>query len=126
MGWVDVRRDHGKLIFIDLRDRSGKCQVVFIGKDKVLYEKANQLRSEWGVTISGQVNARPEKLVNPNLATGEYEVLAEGLEISLQTLFSTFERRQRDDIAELADFLSRRSIRDARLVARLVKVLFEG
>ncbi len=81
MGWVAVRRDHGKLIFIDLRDRSAVCQVVFIGKDKELYEKASQLRSEWVVKITGQVNKRPEKLVNPNLATGAYEVLAEGLEI---------------------------------------------
>src|SRR3990167_4623437 len=80
-GWVDTRRDHGKLIFIDLRDRSGICQVVFIGKDKELYEKANKLRSEWVVKITGQVNARPEKLVNPNLATGKYEVLAEDMEI---------------------------------------------
>ncbi|MDE2001062.1 MAG: aspartate--tRNA ligase [Patescibacteria group bacterium] len=80
-GWVAVRRDHGKLIFIDLRDRSGICQVVFIGKDKELYEKASKLRSEWVVKITGQVNARPEKLVNPNLATGAFEVLAEGLEI---------------------------------------------
>ncbi|MBU6142002.1 aspartate--tRNA ligase [Patescibacteria group bacterium] len=81
MGWVAVRRDHGKLIFIDLRDRSAMCQVVFIGKDKELYEKASQLRSEWVVKITGQVNKRPEKLVNPNLVTGAYEVLAEGLEI---------------------------------------------
>lgn len=81
MGWVAVRRDHGKLIFIDLRDRSGICQVVFIGKDKELYEKASQMRSEWVVKVTGQVNARPEKLVNPNLPTGAFEVLAEGLEI---------------------------------------------
>ncbi len=81
MGWVAVRRDHGKLIFIDLRDRSGICQVVFLGGNKALYEKASQLRSEWVVKITGQVNARPEKLVNPNLATGKYEILAEELEI---------------------------------------------
>ena len=81
MGWVAVRRDHGKLIFIDFRDRSGACQVVFIGKDKALYGKADQLRSEWVVKVSGQVNKRPEAMVNKDLATGEYEVLAEELEI---------------------------------------------
>ncbi len=81
MGWIAVRRDHGKLIFIDLRDRSGICQVVFLGGNKALYEKASQLRSEWVVKVTGQVNARPEKLVNPNLATGAFEVLAEDLEI---------------------------------------------
>ena len=81
MGWVDVRRDHGKLIFIDLRDRSGKCQVVFIGKDKALYEKSNNLRSEWVVKVVGQVNKRPESMVNKDIATGTYEVLAEDLEV---------------------------------------------
>ena len=81
MGWVAVRRDHGKLIFIDFRDRSGVCQVVFIGKDKALYEKASQLRSEWVVKITGQVNKRPEAMVNKEISTGEYEVLAEELEI---------------------------------------------
>jgi len=81
MGWVDVRRDHGKIIFIDLRDRSGICQLVFIVKDKELYEKADILRSEWVIKVVGRVNKRPENLVNPNLETGKYEVLAEELEI---------------------------------------------
>lgn len=81
MGWVAVRRDHGKIIFIDLRDRSGICQLVFIGKDKELYEKASQLRSEWVIRVVGQVNKRPENLVNPNLATGKQEVLVEELEV---------------------------------------------
>ena len=67
MGWVDVRRDHGKIIFIDLRDRSSKCQVVFIGKDKELYAKATTLRSEWVVKIVGQVNRRPDNLINKDL-----------------------------------------------------------
>lgn len=80
-GWVSVRRDHGKIIFIDLRDRSGLCQLVFLGKDKELYKKADTLRSEWVVRVAGQVNKRPENLANPNLATGKYEVLAEELEI---------------------------------------------
>ncbi len=79
LGWVNVRRDHGKLIFIDLRDKTGVCQVVFIGKE--LYEKANPLRSEWVVKVSGQVNKRPANMVNKDIATGEYEVTAENLEI---------------------------------------------
>lgn len=80
-GWVQVRRDHGKLIFIDLRDRSGICQLVFIGKDKELYAKADKLRSEWVIKVVGQVNKRPENMVNKEIATGEYEVLVEDLEI---------------------------------------------
>ncbi|MDD5547390.1 MAG: aspartate--tRNA ligase [Candidatus Pacebacteria bacterium] len=80
-GWVNIRRDHGKIIFIDLRDKSGMCQVVFISKPADVYEKATKLRSEWVVKISGQVNKRPANMVNPDIITGEYELLADGLEI---------------------------------------------
>ncbi len=81
LGWVAVRRDHGKIIFIDLRDRSGLAQMVFLGKDKELFQKAEQLRPEWVVKITGTVNPRPEKLVNPELASGKWEVLANRLEV---------------------------------------------
>lgn len=80
-GWVNVRRDHGKIIFIDLRDKTGICQVVFISKPADVYEKATTLRSEWVVKISGQVNKRPANMINKDIITGEYEVLAEGIEI---------------------------------------------
>src|SRR3989344_8902759 len=80
-GWVSVRRDHGKIIFIDLRDRSGVVQIVFIGKSKELYEAADKLRPEWVVKITGQVNKRPANMVNPNLPTGEHEVFATSLEV---------------------------------------------
>jgi len=79
MGWVHARRDHGKIIFIDLRDRSGICQVVFFGKEN--FEKASRLRSEWVVRIMGQVNKRPANMVNPELTTGNYEVAAAELEV---------------------------------------------
>ncbi len=78
IGWVNGRRDHGKLIFIDLRDWTGLLQVVFT---KELYEEANKLRNEWIVKITGQVNARPTNMVNPNIETGKVEVLATKLEI---------------------------------------------
>lgn len=81
-GWVHVRRDHGKLIFIDLRDRSGIVQVVFLPQiSKEAYEIATQLRSEFVVKIEGKVNERPEKLRNEKLATGKVEVEAHGLTI---------------------------------------------
>jgi len=73
-GWVNTRRDHGKIIFIDLRDRSGIVQVV-CGED------AKSLRSEYVVAITGQVKARPEKLVNKNLPTGTIEIQAEKIEV---------------------------------------------
>src|SRR3989338_1783994 len=80
-GWVGARRDHGKIIFIDLRDRSGITQVVFITKPKELYDLANKLRPEWVVRIKGQVNRRPANMENPNIPTGRYEFLAKELEI---------------------------------------------
>ena len=91
MGWVSVRRDHGKLIFIDLRDRSGICQLVFLSKDKALYQAADRLRPEWVVQVVGQVNKRPENLANPNLATGKYEVLVEELEVLNEAVAPTFD-----------------------------------
>lgn len=80
-GWVDVRRDHGKLIFIDLRDRSGAVQVVFIPSDKELLAKAGTLRSEWVIALTGKVQKRPDNMVNANSPTGAYEILATGLEV---------------------------------------------
>ena len=76
-GWVHARRDHGKLVFIDLRDRSGLCQVVF-GPD---VPNATDLRLEYVVHVTGDVKARPEKMVNDKMATGRYEVSATKLEI---------------------------------------------
>jgi aspartyl-tRNA synthetase len=80
-GWVHGRRDHGKIIFIDLRDRSGVVQVVLVPSNKEVYEIGNQLRSEWVVRIKGKVNARPEKMVNPEIPTGKFEVEPIELEI---------------------------------------------
>lgn len=82
-GWVARRRDHGKLIFIDIRDRYGFTQVVFIPKECPvdIYEKAGQLRSEFVIKLKGKVNKRPQGTINPKLATGEIEVLAQELEI---------------------------------------------
>lgn len=82
LGWVSVRRDHGKIIFVDLRDRSGSCQVVFTpSMDGVSYDLAQELRSEWVVKINGLIKARPEKMINSNLSTGTVEVEALSLEV---------------------------------------------
>ena len=75
-GWVDTRRDHGGLIFIDLRDRAGITQVVFNPEiNSTAHQQAHQLRSEYVIIIQGKVRARPEGMANPNLKTGEIEVL---------------------------------------------------
>lgn len=80
-GSVAVRRDHGKIIFIDIRDRSGIAQLVFVGSNKKVYELASTLRSEWVISVKGKVNKRPKAMVNAEIATGEHEVLVEELTI---------------------------------------------
>lgn len=80
-GWVHARRDMGKIIFIDLRDATGLVQIVFASKDKNFMTEANKLRSEFVVAIEGLVKGRPEKMVNPKLATGTVEIEAQKLEI---------------------------------------------
>jgi len=77
-GWVHTRRDHGKIIFIDLRDRSGLLQVVF---SPDISKLAENLRSEWVVAIEGTINQRPKGMVNKDLDTGGIELKAEKLEI---------------------------------------------
>lgn len=73
-GWVNARRDHGKIIFIDLRDRSGVVQLVFTPKDKELYARTEKLRSEWVIRVAGTVQPRPAGMENPNLLNGALEV----------------------------------------------------
>jgi len=80
-GWVNVRRAHGKILFIDLRDRSGVLQVVFVPSNKEVYDLAEQLRPEWVVEITGQIVKRPEKMINPKIETGQVEMSAETLKI---------------------------------------------
>ncbi len=81
-GWVQRRRDHGSVMFVDLRDRTGITQVVFNAEhNAVAHKAAHMLRSECVVSISGQVMARPEESRNPNLPTGEIEVFADEVEI---------------------------------------------
>ena len=80
MGWVNRRRDHGGLIFIDLRDIKGLVQVVFdqkIGSDA--FAKAEKVRNEYVLAARGKVRKRPEGTVNPELATGEIEIVAQEL-----------------------------------------------
>jgi len=81
-GWVQVRRDHGGLIFIDLRDRTGIVQLKFNPEtDPKSHETAGRLRSEYCICVRGEVARRPEGLVNPNLATGAVEVIVHELDI---------------------------------------------
>lgn len=78
-GWVSVIRSHGKILFFDLRDRSGAIQVVFTPDKADMYALAKEVRPEWVVTITGTIVERPEKMVNDKLETGKIELPAEEL-----------------------------------------------
>ncbi|MFA0086332.1 aspartate--tRNA ligase [Vibrio sp. 10N.286.49.C2] len=80
-GWVNRRRDLGGLIFIDMRDREGIVQVVVDPDMADVFEVASQLRNEFCIKLTGEVRVRPESQVNKDMATGEVEILASGLEI---------------------------------------------
>ncbi|MGA1336490.1 MAG: OB-fold nucleic acid binding domain-containing protein, partial [Burkholderiaceae bacterium] len=80
-GWVHRRRDHGGVIFIDLRDREGIAQVVCDPDRPEVFATAESLRNEFCVRIVGRVRRRPEGTVNQNLASGAVEILATELEV---------------------------------------------
>jgi aspartyl-tRNA synthetase len=80
-GWVHRRRDHGGVIFVDLRDREGLLQVVFDPDRKEVFANAERLRSEYCIRITGLVRARPSGTANTSLASGQVELLAHDLEI---------------------------------------------
>lgn len=82
MGWAQTRRDHGGVIFIDLRDRSGIMQVIADPeRSPKAFKEAHKTRSEYVLFIKGTVAPRPEESINPNLATGEVEIIADYIEI---------------------------------------------
>ncbi len=98
-GWVHRRRDHGGIIFIDLRDRYGLTQITFHppsagsgqAESGASYETANSLRSEWVIKATGKVIARPDDMINPKLSTGEIEVEVAEIEVLSESKTPPFE-----------------------------------
>ena len=80
-GWLQVRRDHGGLIFLDVRDRSGLAQVTADPSVGEAFSIAEKVRTEYVLQVKGRVRPRPEGTVNPNLSSGEVEVLAQTITI---------------------------------------------
>ena len=99
-GWVDRRRDHGGVIFLDLRDREGIVQVVFDPDTKEHFERANKVRSEYVLQVTGRVRARESEAINPAMATGEIEVLGKELKILNQAQTPPFQLDEYTDVGE--------------------------
>ena len=101
MGWVLRRRDHGGLIFVDLRDREGLTQVVFDPQyEAQAHERAHSLRSEFVIAVRGRVRARPDGMTNPKLATGEIEVIVNELKILNSSKTPPFPLEEELDVSE--------------------------
>lgn len=99
-GWVHRRRDHGGVIFLDIRDREGLAQVVFNPEQSEIFAKADRVRSEYVLQITGTVNLRPDGAKNPNLASGEIEVIADSLEVLSQAETPPFPLDDYSDVGE--------------------------
>lgn len=101
VGWVQRRRDHGGVIFIDLRDRDGITQVVFNPElNSEVHRKAHNLRSEYVIAVKGLVSARPEGTLNPDLPTGEIEVMVHDLRVLNESRTPPFVLEDNIEVAE--------------------------
>src|SRR5258708_6854701 len=110
-GWVRLRRDHGKLIFLDIRDRSGTIQVVINPKaSEAAYEASQALRPEDVVEIEGKVNKRPEGTINKDLTTGGVEVEAHSLKTLSRAETLPFDMGESELNLELPTLLDHRSL----------------
>ena len=103
LGWVNTRRDHGKIVFIDLRDRSGIVQVV-------LGEEAGELSPEDVLEVYGEVQKRPQNMVNPNIETGEVEIKTKSFKILSKAASLPFDLFQKDLDVSLPTLLDNRSL----------------
>ncbi|PAU87837.1 aspartate--tRNA ligase [Pseudomonas sp. WN033] len=99
-GWVHRRRDHGGVIFLDIRDREGLAQVVFDPDREATFAKADRVRSEYVVKVTGKVRLRPEGARNPNMASGAIEVLGYELEVLNQAETPPFPLDDYSDVGE--------------------------
>ena len=110
MGWAHRRRDHGAVIFIDMRDRTGHTQAIFHEDvDPAVHKRAEEVRAEYVIAVEGVVALRSAETVNPNMPTGEVEVVASKIWILNESRTPPFPMEEHVDVAE-----------DARLKYRYV------
>ncbi|MFH1201026.1 MAG: aspartate--tRNA(Asn) ligase [bacterium] len=103
-GWVDVRRDQGKMVFFDMRDMTGRVQCVALPSRVEAIEKAKEIRPEWVLKITGLVNKRPEKNVKAGVLNGEVELEVTGIEVFSQALDLPFELETDLNLDTLLDY----------------------
>jgi aspartyl-tRNA synthetase len=99
-GWVDRRRDHGGVIFLDLRDREGIVQVVFDPDTEEHFATADRVRSEYVLRVTGRVRARSDATINPAMATGEIEVLGKTIEVLNSAATPPFQLDEHTSVGE--------------------------
>ncbi len=99
-GWVQNRRDHGSLMFIDLRDRYGLTQIVFDTEKPEVLKLGQEVRSEWVLQVTGKVLARPDDMINPKMATGEIEVAVESFVVFSKSAALPFEIDEHAKVGE--------------------------
>jgi aspartyl-tRNA synthetase len=100
-GWVASRRDHGEIIFMDLRDKHGVTQIVFDPeKNREVHKQAHELKNEFCVKVKGKVSPRPEGTVNPKIPTGEIEVEIDQIEVLSESATPPFEIRENVNVSE--------------------------
>ena len=99
-GWVQNRRDHGSLMFIDLRDRYGLTQIVFDTEKPEVLKLGQDVRSEWVLQVTGKVLARPDDMINPKMATGEIEVAVDTFTVFSKSAALPFEVDEHAKVGE--------------------------
>lgn len=127
-GWVHARRDHGKLIFIDVRDRTGYLQAVVVSNNADIFEIASQLRSEYVVSITGEVKARSERQINTDTPTGAIELGVQSITILNTSETPVFEIEKAPEASEelrmkyrYLDMRSERMKQNIRMRHKVVK-----
>ena len=133
-GWVHRRRDHGGVIFVDLRDREGLLQVVFDPADEAMFADAERLRGEYVLAVSGRVRPRPEGTVNPNLPTGEVELAASRLTVLNRAKTPPFHHEEHagEDLRLRYRYLDlrrermQRNLRTRHAVTRAIRSFLDG
>ena len=127
-GWVNKVRDHGGVIFVDLRDTKGVTQVVFNPEEKEIFNISERLRNEFIIKISGKVRARPQDAENKNLSSGSVEIVATEIEIlsEAQTPPSSFDDDAREDVRlkhRFHDLKSKKMQKNIIFRSELIKVI---